>query len=152
MVDVAVAQIRSGHSAGWAWRQTIEERAQAVEALNDLLFSLATFIAGNRFSADEHEAGKAAAVLGISFITEGAIPFAAKDPFWVIPACIAGSAVAGGLSMLFNCTLWASHGGVFVLAISNAVSHLLLYIVAIAARTVVTALLLRQLKKPIVEA
>jgi PTS system fructose-specific IIC component len=114
--------------------------------------SLATFIAGNRFSADEHEAGKAAAVLGISFITEGAIPFAAKDPFRVIPACIAGSAVAGGLSMLFNCTLRAPHGGVFVLAIPNAVGHLLLYIAAIVAGTVVTALLLRQLKKPIVEA
>jgi len=117
-----------------------------------LSLSLATFIAENRFSADEHEAGKAAAVLGISFITEGAIPFAAKDPFRVIPACIAGSAVAGGLSMLFNCTLRAPHGGVFVLAIPNAVSHLLLYTVAIAAGTVVTALLLRQLKKPIVEA
>jgi len=113
--------------------------------------AVATFVARNRFSADEREAGKAAAVLGISFITEGAIPFAAKDPLRVIPACVAGAAVTGALSMLFGCTLRAPHGGVFVLAIPNAVGNLLLYVGAIAAGTAVTAILLMLLKKPIAE-
>ncbi len=113
--------------------------------------ALATFIARNRFSADEREAGKAAAVLGISFITEGAIPFAAKDPLRVIPSCIAGAALTGALSMLFGCTLRAPHGGVFVLAIPNAVGNLLLYIAAIVAGTIVTAALLMLLKKPITD-
>lgn len=80
------------------------------------------------------------------FITEGAIPFAANDPLRIIPACIAGSAVAGGLSMLFNCTLRAPHGGIFVLAIPNAVQNVGLYIVAIAVGTLVTALAAIQLK------
>jgi PTS system fructose-specific IIC component len=86
-------------------------------------------------------------VLGISFITEGAIPFAAKDPLRVIPACVAGSAVAGALSMLFGCTLRAPHGGVFVLAIPNAVTQGGLYVVAIALGTLVTALVVSQLKR-----
>jgi fructose PTS system EIIBC or EIIC component len=113
--------------------------------------ALATVIARNRFSADEHEAGKAAAVLGISFITEGAIPFAAKDPLRVIPSLVVGSAVTGALSMLFGCTLRAPHGGVFVLAIPNAVGNLLLYVGAIVAGTIVTALMLVALKKPLEE-
>jgi PTS system fructose-specific IIC component len=114
--------------------------------------ALATFLAKNRFTADEQIAGKAAAVLGISFITEGAIPFAAKDPLRVIPACVAGAATTGALSMLFGCTLHAPHGGIFVLAIPNAVGQLLPYIGAIAAGTVVTGLILVLLKKPIAEA
>ncbi|MGB0129184.1 MAG: fructose-specific PTS transporter subunit EIIC, partial [Rhodocyclaceae bacterium] len=111
--------------------------------------ALATFIGRNRFSADEREAGKAAAVLGISFITEGAIPFAAKDPLRVIPACVAGAAVTGALSMYFGCTLRAPHGGVFVLAIPNAVGNLMLYVAAIAAGTLVTTAALMLLKRPI---
>jgi fructose PTS system EIIBC or EIIC component len=114
--------------------------------------ALATFLAKNRFTADEQIAGKAAAVLGISFITEGAIPFAAKDPLRVIPACVAGAATTGALSMLFGATLHAPHGGVFVLAIPNAVAPLLPYIAAILVGVAVTALLLIVLKKPIVEA
>jgi PTS system fructose-specific IIC component len=113
--------------------------------------ALATFLAKNRFSADEQIAGKAAAVLGISFITEGAIPFAAKDPLRVIPACVAGAATTGALSMLFGCTLHAPHGGIFVLAIPNAVGQLLPYIGAILAGTLVTTVLLIVLKKPIAE-
>ena len=113
--------------------------------------ALATVVAKNRFTADEQIAGKAAAVLGISFITEGAIPFAAKDPLRVIPACITGAAAAGALSMLFGCTLHAPHGGVFVLAIPNAVGQLLPYIGAITAGSVITALVLIVLKKPINE-
>jgi PTS system fructose-specific IIC component len=108
--------------------------------------ALATFVAKKYFNQAEQEAGKVASVLGISFITEGAIPFAANDPLRILPACIAGSAVAGGLSMLFNCTLRAPHGGVFVLAIPNAVENVGLYIVAIAVGTLVTALAAIQLK------
>lgn len=109
--------------------------------------ALATLLAKRQFTDEEREAGKVATVLGISFITEGAIPFAAKDPIRVLPACIAGSAVAGALSMLFGCTLRAPHGGIFVLAIPNAVTQGGLYVVAIAAGTLVTALVMAQLKR-----
>jgi PTS system fructose-specific IIC component len=109
--------------------------------------ALATLIAKRKFTQAEREAGKVASVLGISFITEGAIPFAANDPIRIIPSCIAGSAVAGALSMLFNCTLRAPHGGIFVLAIPNAVGNIGLYIVAIAAGTLVTTLAVLQLKR-----
>ncbi|WP_207666872.1 PTS fructose transporter subunit IIC [Desulfofundulus salinus] len=108
--------------------------------------ALATLLAPGKFTRDEKEAGKAAAVLGISFITEGAIPFAAADPFRVIPSIMIGSAVAGALSMAFGATLRAPHGGIFVLAIPNAVGHLGLYVLAIAIGTVVTALLVSILK------
>lgn len=111
--------------------------------------ALATWLFKDRFSGEEREAGKAAAVLGISFITEGAIPFAAKDPFRVIPAIMAGSAVAGALSMLFGCTLQVPHGGVFVLPIPNAVGNLPMYLAAILAGTLVTAGMLYTLKRPV---
>jgi fructose PTS system EIIBC or EIIC component len=113
--------------------------------------SLATFIGRNRFSRDEQEAGKAAGVLGLSFITEGAIPFAAKDPLRVIPSAIAGSAVAGAISMYFGCGLRAPHGGVFVLAIPNAVTNLGWYALAIVAGTLVTTLALLIVKRPLEE-
>jgi PTS system fructose-specific IIC component len=109
--------------------------------------ALATLIAKRQFNEEEQQAGKVASVLGISFITEGAIPFAAKDPLRVIPACIAGSALTGALSMLFGCTLRAPHGGIFVLAIPNAVGQGGLYVVAIAAGTLVTALVVALLKR-----
>lgn len=109
--------------------------------------ALATLLAKRLFTTEEQEAGKVASVLGISFITEGAIPFAAEDPIRVLPACILGSAIAGGLSMLFGCTLRAPHGGVFVLAIPNAVGQGGLYVVAIAVGTLVTALAVIQLKR-----
>ncbi|MBD2113689.1 MULTISPECIES: PTS fructose-like transporter subunit IIB [Cyanophyceae] len=108
--------------------------------------ALATFVSKKHFNQAEQEAGKVASVLGISFITEGAIPFAANDPLRILPACVAGSAVTGALSMVFGCTLRAPHGGIFVLAIPNAVEHVGLYIVAIAAGTLVTALATVQLK------
>lgn len=108
--------------------------------------ALATYLAKNRFTPEEREAGKAAAVLGISFITEGAIPFAAADPFRVIPSVVAGSAVAGALSMMFGCTLRAPHGGIFVLPIPNAVGNLGMYIASIAVGTIITALLLYMVK------
>lgn len=114
-----------------------------------LALGLATFVAKNRFTADEQIAGKAAAVLGLSFITEGAIPFAANDPFRVIPSCVAGAALTGAISMYFGCELHAPHGGIFVLAIPNAVSPLLAYITAIISGTLLTTVLLVLLKKPI---
>lgn len=108
---------------------------------------LATRLSPKKYSTSEREAGKAAGVLGISFITEGAIPFAAADPFRVIPSLMVGSAVTGALSMVFNAQLQAPHGGIFVLAIPNAVSNLLLYAVAIAIGTVITAFMVNFLKK-----
>jgi len=114
-----------------------------------LAICLATFLGRNRFTQAEQEAGKAAGVLGLSFITEGAIPFAAKDPLRVIPSMVAGSAVAGGISMYFGCGLRAPHGGVFVLAIPNAVSHLGWYVVAIIAGTLVSTAALLIVKRPL---
>lgn len=111
--------------------------------------ALATLLFKNRFSPDEREAGKAAAALGISFITEGAIPFAAKDPFRVIPAIMVGSALAGAISMAVGAKLHVPHGGVFVLPMPNAVEGLLGYTIAIVAGTVVTAFALYLLKKPL---
>jgi len=113
--------------------------------------AIATMIGGNRFTQAEREAGKAAGVLGLSFITEGAIPFAAKDPLRVIPSLILGSAVTGALSMYFGVGLRAPHGGVFVLAIPNAVSHLGLYALAIAVGTALTTIALLILKPSLEE-
>ncbi|MEF1191263.1 fructose-specific PTS transporter subunit EIIC [Vibrio parahaemolyticus] len=99
---------------------------------------LATFLAKNKFEPNEREAGKASFVLGLCFISEGAIPFAAKDPMRVIPSCMAGGALTGALSMLFGAKLMTPHGGLFVLLIPNAISPVLMYLVAIAAGTAVT--------------
>jgi PTS system fructose-specific IIC component len=110
--------------------------------------ALATLLFKNRFSRDEREAGKAAWVLGASFITEGAIPFAAKDPFRIIPSIMVGSAVAAALSMVFGCELRVPHGGIFVLPIPNAVTNLGLYVVAILVGTLVTTGMLFVLKRP----
>jgi fructose PTS system EIIBC or EIIC component len=111
--------------------------------------ALATWLFRARFSPEEREAGNAAAVLGIAFITEGAIPFAARDPMRVIPACVAGSAVAGAISMVAGAELKVPHGGIFVLPIPNAVSHLGMYAVAILAGTLVTAVVVGVLKRPV---
>ena len=111
--------------------------------------ALATVLFRNRFSLDEREAGGATAVLGLSFITEGAIPYAAKDPLRVIPALMAGSAVAGAMSMVFGCELRVPHGGVFVLPIPNAVTQLGPYLIAIVAGTLVTTTALFFLKRPL---
>ena len=112
-----------------------------------LSMALASLIAKDKFTAEEREAGKTAWVLGLSFITEGAIPFAAADPLRVLPSVVLGSAVTGGLSMLFKCGLAVPHGGIFVLPIPGAVSNLLGYIIAIAAGTVVAAFAVIILKK-----
>ncbi|NCB59940.1 MAG: PTS fructose transporter subunit EIIBC, partial [Gammaproteobacteria bacterium] len=107
---------------------------------------LATFVSRNKFTESEREAGKASFVLGLCFISEGAIPFAARDPMRVIPSTMAGGALTGALSMLFGCTLMAPHGGLFVLAIPNAVGNVLMYLVAIAAGTALTGLMYAMLK------
>lgn len=99
---------------------------------------LATLIAYRYFSAPEREAGKAATLLGLCFISEGAIPFAARDPMRVIPVCVLGGALTGALSMLFSVQLMAPHGGLFVLLIPNAINPVLPYLVAIVTGTVVT--------------
>jgi PTS system fructose-specific IIC component len=111
--------------------------------------ALAAFLFKNRFTGDEQEAASAAAVLGISFITEGAIPFAARDPFRTIPSLMVGSAVTGALSMVFRCGLHVPHGGIFVLPIPNAVDNLGGYLVAIVVGTLVTVGMLFALKKPL---
>lgn len=108
---------------------------------------LATFIAKNKFEASEREAGKASFVLGMCFISEGAIPFAAKDPMRVIPSCMVGGALTGALAMLFGAKLMAPHGGLFVLFIPNAITPVFLYLVAIVAGTAVTGISYALLKQ-----
>lgn len=108
---------------------------------------LATFLAKRKFNDSETEAGKASFVLGLCFISEGAIPFAARDPMRVIPSCMAGGALTGALSMLFGAELMAPHGGLFVLFIPNAISPVLMYLAAIAAGTVVTGVTYAFLKR-----
>jgi len=123
--------------------------AMAAGMVPPLGLALATKLFADRFTKEEREAGNAAAVLGIAFITEGAIPFAARDPFRVIPALVAGAALTGAISMAIGAELKVPHGGIFVLPIPNAVTQLGGYIVALVAGTVVTAVALRVLKKPV---
>jgi len=113
--------------------------------------ALATTLFKNRFNRQEIEAGKPAWFMGISFITEGAIPFAAADPIRVIPSIMTGSAITGALSMLFGVGLKAPHGGIFVLPIPNVVTNLGFYALAIIVGTVITALMLRVLKPKLAE-
>ncbi len=107
--------------------------------------ALATTIFRNKFSADERDAGKTCYVMGLSFITEGAIPFAASDPIRVIPSCMIGAAISGALTMAFHIELRAPHGGIFVLPIVN---NPVMYLIAIVIGSVITALLLGFIKKP----
>ncbi|KGQ50845.1 PTS system fructose-specific transporter subunits IIBC [Gallibacterium anatis] len=113
---------------------------------------IATFIARKKFNANELEGGKASFVLGLCFISEGAIPFAARDPMRVIPSCMIGGALTGALSMLFGVQLMAPHGGIFVLAIPGAIQPVLLYLVAIAAGSIVTGVLYAMIKPKTLEA
>lgn len=109
-----------------------------------IAIALATNIFKNRWNEEELKNGPVNYIMGLSFITEGAIPYAAADPARVIPSCLVGSAVAGGLSMAFDCTLRAPHGGVFVFA---TVGHWPLYILSLAIGSVVGMLMLAILKK-----
>lgn len=110
--------------------------------------ALATTFFKNRFTKAERQSGITNYIMGLAFITEGAIPFAAADPLHVIPATAVGAGVAGALSMLFNCTLMAPHGGIFVFPV---VGNWVMYLVALAAGSVVTMALLALLKKPVKE-
>ncbi|MDP5253052.1 MULTISPECIES: PTS fructose-like transporter subunit IIB [unclassified Vibrio] len=107
---------------------------------------LATFMAKKKFDKSEQEAGKASFVLGLCFISEGAIPFAAKDPMRVIPACMLGGATTGALSMLIGAKLMAPHGGLFVLFIPGAISPAIMYLATIALGSVITAVTYSLLK------
>ena len=109
--------------------------------------ALATLLFKDKFTKSEREAGPTNFIMGLAFITEGAIPYAAADPLHVLPACIAGSAAAGALSMAFGCTLMAPHGGIFVFPV---VGNAIMYLVALAAGTVISAVLLGVLKKKII--
>lgn len=108
--------------------------------------ALATLLFKHKFTKEERDAGPTNFIMGLAFITEGAIPFAASDPLRVLPSCIIGSALAGALSMAFHCTLMAPHGGIFVFPV---VGNALMYLVALVAGTVVSALLLGVLKKKV---
>lgn len=109
--------------------------------------ALATLLFKDKFTKSEREAGPTNFIMGLAFITEGAIPYAAADPLHVLPACIVGSAAAGALSMAFGCTLMAPHGGIFVFPV---VGNAIMYLVALVAGTVISAVLLGVLKKKII--
>ena len=111
-----------------------------------IAIALATTFFKNRFTESERKSGVVNYIMGLSFITEGAIPFAAADPIHVIPACIVGSGIAGALSMAFGCGLRAPHGGIFVLP---TISNPIMYFVALLIGSVVGALLIGVLKKPL---
>ncbi|ATG74157.1 PTS fructose-like transporter subunit IIB [Zobellella denitrificans] len=121
--------------------------AMAAGMVPALGMGIATFLARRKFNTNEQEAGKASFVLGLCFISEGAIPFAARDPLRVIPSCMIGGALAGALSMLFGAKLLAPHGGIFVLFIPNAIQQLTWYVLAIAVGSLVTGVLYSVLKR-----
>ena len=102
----------------------------------------------NRFTSRERKGAAVNYIMGLSFITEGAIPFAASDPLRVIPACAIGAAVAGGLSMFFNCTLMAPHGGIFVIPV---IGNWMWYLLSLIVGSAVGMLLLAIFKKPVEE-
>lgn len=113
-----------------------------------LAIALATIFFKNKFTAEERKAGPTNFIMGLSFITEGAIPFAASDPLHVLPACAVGSAVAGGLSMAFGYTLMAPHGGIFVVP---TIGNPLMYLVALVIGSFIACGLLGLLKKKVSE-
>lgn len=110
--------------------------------------ALATFLFKKKFSKEERQSGPVNFIMGLAFITEGAIPYAASDPLHVLPACIIGSGLAGALSMLFGCTLMAPHGGIFVFPV---VGNAVMYVVALVAGTLASTFLLGVLKKDVQE-
>ena len=110
--------------------------------------ALATLLFKNKFTKEERDAGPTNFIMGLAFITEGAIPFAASDPVHVLPACIVGSGVAGAMSMLFNCTLMAPHGGIFVFPVMG---NPLFYLLALVVGTAISTVLLGVLKKNVEE-
>ena len=108
-----------------------------------LAIAIATSLFPKRFSPDERKNGTVNYILGLSFITEGAIPYAASDPLRVIPSCMAGAAIAGGLSMFFGCTLGAPHGGVFVFPVVGGWAY---YLLSVVIGSIISALILGAVK------
>ncbi|MCX8580740.1 PTS fructose transporter subunit IIBC [Gilliamella sp. B3482] len=113
-----------------------------------LAMGLATLIARKKFAKAEQESGKASLVLGLCFISEGAIPFAARDPLRVIPCCIVGGAITGGMALAFGSTLMTPHGGLFALAIPGVVKPVGGYILSIVAGSVIAGVAYALIKKP----
>ena len=113
-----------------------------------LAIALASTLFKNKFTEEEREAGITNYVMGLSFITEGAIPYAAADPGRVIPANVVGAAVAGALTMMFGIKIRAPHGGILVMALSNG---FLMYLVAIAVGSIISAVILGILRKKVQE-
>ena len=105
-----------------------------------------TLLFKNKFTKEERDAGPTNFIMGLAFITEGAIPFAASDPLHVLPSCVIGSAIAGAMSMVFGCTLMAPHGGIFVFPV---VGNAVMYLVSLVVGTVISAVLLGLLKKKV---
>ena len=134
----AIASLESGNEAVMA-------AVMAGGMVPPLAIALATTFFKNRFTKEQRDAGKVNYVMGLSFITEGAIPFAAADPLKVIPSCAIGAAVAGALTMFFGCTLPAPHGGIFVFPV---VGNWLMYLVAVLVGSIVGAVILGFLKRP----
>ena len=132
-----IASLESGNEAVMA-------AVMAGGMVPPLAIALATTFFGNRFTKQERDSGKVNYIMGLSFITEGAIPFAAADPLKVIPSCVIGSAVAGALTMIFGCTLPAPHGGIFVLPV---IGNWFMYLVAILVGSIVGAVILGFLKR-----
>ena len=110
--------------------------------------ALATLLFKDKFTKEERQSGPANFIMGLAFITEGAIPYAASDPLHVLPACIIGAGISGALSEVFNCTLMAPHGGIFVFPV---VGNAMMYLVALAIGTIVSTALLGLLKKKLPE-
>ena len=110
--------------------------------------ALATLLFKNKFTKEERESGPVNFIMGLAFITEGAIPFAASDPLHVLPACVVGAGVSGALSMAFGCTLMAPHGGIFVFPV---VGNAMMYLAALVIGTLIGAFLLGALKKKTAE-
>ena len=106
--------------------------------------ALATILFKNKFTKEERDAGPTNFIMGLAFITEGAIPYAAADPLHVIPACIIGSGAAGAVSMFFKCTLMAPHGGIFVFPV---VGNAIYYVIALVAGTIISTICLGLFKK-----
>ena len=111
-----------------------------------IAIALATTFFKNRFTKSEQQTSITNYIMGLSFITEGAIPFAASDPLHVLPSCIIGSAIAGGMSILFVCSVTAPHGGIFVFPV---VGNAVMYLVSLVVGTVISAVLLGLLKKKV---
>ena len=111
-----------------------------------IAIAIASWVFKNKFTDNDRKTAPVNAIMGLCFISEAAIPYAAGDPLHVIPSCVIGSAVAGALSMAFKCTLMAPHGGIFVFPV---VGHALMYIVALLIGSIVGAIMLGLLRKPV---